>query len=220
MNTEKFKVQTKTIINYDKVFENESTIMLNNLKDYFKYFYNSDTFENIVYNSDLFETPAIDGVKIFTLDFYDNIVKVLSTYSTLGSHNSIISIWKGILGEDTIVEFVYRDDDNVYTDEINISANADVTGNITDSQDNPLITTNEAFIQWVANRTGLQVNELEQVFNYFIPAGIYIKCNFVSNNNLQTRRKLLNNANITALSDENKVVKRNYKKRNKNIGIL
>ena len=195
-NLEKFKIQTQTITNYNKVFEVETQLMIDALITYYNKFYNSNTFENIVYNSNLFETPTIDGVKIFSIDFYDNIVKVVSTYSTLGSHNAIISIWKGILGESTIVEFIYKDNDNVFTNEINISASADTVGNLTDTNGNKLITTDAEFVQWVINRTGLQINELEAIFNYFIPAGIYIKCNFIANNSLQTRRKLLGE-NIT-----------------------
>lgn len=179
-NTEKFKVSTKTIDNYNEVFDTEINLVADNLRLYFTNLYNSDAFERIVYESDLFETPVIEGVKIFSLDFYDNIVKVLSTYSTLGSHNSIIAIWKGILGEDTQVEFVYRDGDGVFTNEVNISANASSTGKITDVEDNPIITPSEDYIQWVINKTGLQVNELVAVFNYFLPAGVYIKCNFVT----------------------------------------
>ena len=181
MATEKFKVQTKTIEVYDTCLTAESKIVIDSLKSYFVNFYATDVFKNILYESDLFEIPTIDGVKFFALSFFDNITRILSTYSSLGSHNAIISLWKGILGDEAIIEFIYRDNDGVYTDEVNISTIATTQGDLLDAEGNQLITTTEEdVLQWINNRTGLETNELIALVNYYIPAGIYIKWNFVT----------------------------------------
>ena len=191
MNTEKFKVQTPTIIDYDKVFDTETSIMTNGLISYFNKFYDTEVFKNILYESDLFEIPTIDGVKFFALSFFDNIARILSTYSSLGSHNAIISLWRGILGDEAQIEFIYRDNDGIYTDEVNISTIATTSGDLLTADGEQLITTTEEdVLQWINNRTGLQTNELIALVNYYIPAGIYIKWNFVAPSQLSTFKKI------------------------------
>lgn len=176
---EKFKVQTKTIEVYDTCLTAESLIVKDNLKIYFDKFYNTPVFKNILYESDIFEVPSIGDVKLFSIEFFNNITEIINTYSSLGSHNAIISLWKAILGDDTIVEFVYRDNDGVFTNEVNITSQSTITGDIIDNDNNLLITEDLAIMQWINNRTGLNASELINLINYYIPAGVVIKWNFL-----------------------------------------
>ena len=169
-NTEKFSNETEVVKTFDNIFAEDVKNVKDSIKSLTNQIKDSKYLSDLIFDSNLFEFS-----ELFAKDFFNNIYRVIESYSTLGTHEALIQFIGNIFGTGTTVSF----SSNATFDLILSITSPVVTGGnlITVDEDN-IITEDGDNIVYSTNRLGYTQQQLIDLISKFIPIGIRYKIIF------------------------------------------
>ena len=169
-NTEKFSNNTPVVQAFDKVFASEVDGVSSSIKELYYQLKDSKYLSNIVFDGELFEFS-----NVFVKEFFNNIYDIMDSYASIGTHESLISLIKNILGSGTTVEF---SSDSLYDLILNIGSSGLVGGGIDTVQGDNVVDVSNNSMVYTTNRLGYTEQQLIDLIGKFIPIGIKYQINF------------------------------------------